>query len=86
MLFLLATTNEAVVDAAVRTTFPDDHIKIGPGQWVLSTNESLTAQDTWNRLVGTTTPSGIIVSFVGYYGRADSRVWEWIAAKRNAQK
>ena len=86
MLFLLAAKNEADFDSAVQSAFPDAHIKIGPGQWVLATDDSLTAQDAWNRIVGTTTPSGIIVSFIGYYGRANSSVWEWIAAKRNAQQ
>ena len=85
MLFLLIVENEAAFDDAIRSIFPEDHIKIGQGQWFLSTDDSSTAQDVWNRIVGTGTSSGIIVSFIGYYGRANSRVWEWIAAKRNVQ-
>ena len=85
MLFLLIVENEAEFEDAIRAAFPEDHIKIGYGQWFLSTNDSSTARDVWNRLEGTGTPSGVIVSFVGYYGRANSSVWEWIAAKRNAQ-
>ena len=85
MLFLLIVQNEAEFNDAIRDTFPNDHMKIGHGQWLLSTDNSFTAQDVWNRIVSTSTPSGIVVSFIGYYGRANSSVWEWIAAKRNAQ-
>ena len=86
MLFLLAAESEADFANAVAATFPDNNIRIGPGQWVLSTNDSRTSQDVWISLVGTNTPTGIIVSFTGYYGLASSNVWEWIAAKRSAQK
>ena len=85
MLFLLTVEDEAEFHAAILSVFPNDHIKIGQGQWFLSTDDRSTSQDVWKRIVGTKTPSGIIVSFSGYYGRANSSVWEWIAAKRNAQ-
>ena len=85
MLFLLTVEDEAEFDDAIRSLFPNDHIEIRQGQWFLSTDDRSTSQDVWNRIVGTKTPSGIIVSFSGYYGRANSSVWEWIASKRNAQ-
>ena len=86
MLFLLTVKNEADFEGSIQSSFPNEYIEIGRGQWILSTDDNITAQDAWNRIVGTSTPRGIIVSFIGYYGRANSRVWEWIAAKRNTQK
>ena len=86
MLFLLTTKEPESFDGPVQSVFPADHIEIGHGQWLLSADNSFTAEEVWKLLVGTTTPSGVIVSFTGYYGRASSSVWEWIAARRDARK
>ena len=86
MLFLLTTKDPEAFADSIQSVFPTDHIEIGPGQWILSTQDNFTAEEAWKLLVGTTTPSGVIVSFSGYYGRASSSVWEWIATRRDARK
>jgi hypothetical protein len=84
MLFALMAKNDAVIDPLVKAQFADNHIKVGPGQWILSSDGNPTSKEVWDRLVGEATPTGIIVAVSGYYGRADTSVWEWVASKRNA--
>ena len=87
MLFMLRAKNSADLEGAIASNYPNDHIQVHPGTWLISTEEGQTARAVWERLVGQDTkPTGIVVSFVGYYGRESSDIWEWIAAKRNAQK
>jgi hypothetical protein len=86
MLFLLVAKDEHDFDAAVATHYPEDHFKFGPGQWVISTADTPTSKDVWDRLAGTSSSTGILVAFSGYYGRQSNALWEWIAAKRIAQK
>lgn len=86
MLFLLVAERPADFTTSLVAHFPNEHIEVQPGTWIISTPDSSTSQEVWDRLVGKGAPSGIIVSFVGYYGRKNSQIWEWIAAKRNVQK
>ena len=80
MLFLVVAKNPADLENAVATTFPNEHIQVYPGVWIISTDDSQTSKEIWERLVGTRSPTGLIVSFVGYFGRESSNIWEWIAA------
>ncbi len=62
--------------------FPDSHIEIRPGQWFIA--GSGTAIEISNKLQitpGAESGSAVIVAVSGYYGRASSQVWEWVAAK-----
>lgn len=85
MLFLLVAKNEADFATRVESAFPNNTYRFGPGQWVISTTDAPTSKDVWDRIVGATAPTGIIVAFNGYFGRHSNDLWEWIAAKRSAQ-
>ena len=85
MLFLLVGKNPADFETKIAIKFPGDYIQVHPGAWIISAEGSLTSKDVWDRIVGTETPTGIIVAFTGYYGRESSNIWEWVAAKRNGQ-
>ena len=62
--------------------FPQEHIQIRAGQWfVVGTG---TATDISNKLKITPsneTGPAVVVAVSGYYGRAGSQIWEWVAAK-----
>jgi hypothetical protein len=86
MLFMLVAKVETEFNAFVEQSFGGENsIQVGPGQWLIHTAEPTTAKDVWDRIVSGRAPSGLIVSFSGYYGRLPSAVWEWIAAKRASQ-
>ena len=66
---------------ALERLIPHDFLKVGPGQWLAS--YAGTAKDLSDALGVTQGHVGtaIIIAAAGYYGRADSHVWEWINAK-----
>jgi|HubBroStandDraft_4_1064222.scaffolds.fasta_scaffold356216_2 hypothetical protein len=65
----------------VEKAFPHDSLRVGPGQWLVSC--AGTARELSDALGVTQGPAGpaIIIAAAGYYGRADSSVWEWINSK-----
>ena len=81
-LFAVMTPGEHVgLQAALNTHFANDHLKVGPGQYlvaakttVIELSNTLGISDGQNGL-------GIIVSISAYYGRANQNVWEWMSVK-----
>lgn len=68
----------------VEDAFPHDSLKVGPGQWLVA--YAGTAKELSEALgvtQGKTSPA-IIIAAAGYYGRADSSVWEWINSRLSA--
>lgn len=75
---LLPYANPTVI-ASIEEKFPDpNHFKINSTQWVVSGKG--TAQKI-SDLLGTTENGGVVLSFSGYWGRADANLWEWMKAK-----
>ena len=67
---------------AIASKFPEDNIQVRPGQWFLSgVGTTKDVSDKLGITVGGTSGSAAVVAVSGYYGRASSQVWEWIAAK-----
>ena len=79
---VLGDPGNGVLADAVAATFPGDYIEIRPGQWfVASTGTAKEISDKLGVTPGTAVGSAIVVSASGYYGRANSQIWEWVAAK-----
>ena len=68
----------------IASTFPDAHLSVGVGQWLLIGPSTMTTQELSAKL-GLVEPeaasNAIIVSVSSYFGRAPLNVWEWLAAK-----
>jgi hypothetical protein len=82
-IFAVFRVNDpAKMESAVHGAFPNDHIKIGDGEWLVSAVG--TAREVSDRLKvtppGETGPA-IIFSMANYFGRAPTEVWDWIKAK-----
>ena len=67
--------------SAILAKYPSAFMQIAPGQWLVSA-KAATAQDISNQLgiSDGTNGSGIVFAISGYYGRAVTNIWEWIAA------
>lgn len=78
---IMAPSDDPRLAAAIQGQYPADHLKVGPGQWIIA--DSGTSKDVSDKLGITTgtVGSAIIVSFSGYYGRASTNIWEWIASR-----
>jgi hypothetical protein len=78
--------NPAAITAAMELYFSNDHIKVSDTVYFVA-GRGMTAQDVSDKLGITEGGNGsaIVVTVTGYYGRASTNVWEWIAAKVNQQ-
>jgi hypothetical protein len=69
------------IEAALKEVFPNDHLQVGPGQWLVSAIG--TAKDVSDRLRISDGSRGaaMIFSMGNYFGRAPTDIWDWIKAK-----
>jgi hypothetical protein len=80
---VMADPENVTLPKILAEVFPNDHIQIRPGQrFVAGTG---TARELSDKLKITGEPSvsgpAIVTAVSGYYGRASSQIWEWVAAK-----
>ena len=80
-LVLALSDSDEKVDAAVARKFPDDSYKIEPGKWMVGGGLTTTSQ-VYAALDLGEAGSHLILSIMGYYGRAQPDLWEWLAAQR----
>jgi hypothetical protein len=81
-LFAIMSPAEAApLIEALKTHYPDSHLKVGPGQWLVAGVG--TAVDVSNKLGISTGASGLALVLLigGYYGLASNNIWEWMATK-----
>ena|ERR1039457_4790413 len=88
-LFLVVAIGSSApdIDAAMREVYPTESYQIEDGKWVVNA-DSVTSKQVSDKLGITDKPvspeatvRAIVVSVGGYYGRAQTDLWEWIAAK-----
>ncbi len=87
---ILLPTPEPKVVNAIKAAYPNDHLPINEYQWLVSATG--TAIDVSAKL-GIFDPkspgaapigNAVIFSTNGYFGRAQTNIWEWIKAKLEA--
>ena len=79
---VLADPQNLVLEQALTSAFPSDHIQIRPGQWfVVAPGTAREISDRLGVTPGTTSGAAVIVAVSGYYGRASTELWEWVKAK-----
>jgi hypothetical protein len=79
---VMADPSNQALPVALVQNFPTDHIQIRPGQWfVVGAGTAKDISDKLKITPNNETGPAVIVAVSGYYGRASSQVWEWVAAK-----
>lgn len=80
--FVVTGRDEERLAPAIAEAYPDDHIKVWDGLWLVS-DDGATAQQVCQKLGATEGQRGsvIVTSINGYYGYAPKNVWEWLAVK-----
>ena len=87
MYAILGQSNLDVLDVAISTTYPNDHLKLStPGQWLVWAPG--TARELCDQLGISDGKSGtaVVVSFTSYYGRASNPIWEWVASRLGSKR
>jgi hypothetical protein len=78
---IMAPADSVILIDALKTHYPDNHLKVGPGQWLVAGFG--TAVDVSNKLgiSGGTMGVALVCLIGGYYGLASNNIWEWMATK-----
>jgi hypothetical protein len=87
LFVVFAVSDAEPVEKRLQTIAPWLYLNVGPGEWLVVAPLATTTKELSERIgLGLTEPisSGIIVRAEGYFGRASSSVWEWIATKTGA--
>jgi hypothetical protein len=84
---VFAVTNPEAVEQRLQGIAPWLSLNVGTGEWLVIAPSATTTKELCERIgLGISAPvtSGIVVRAEGYFGRASSSIWEWIATKTGA--
>jgi hypothetical protein len=87
LFVILAVTDAPAVEQRLQAIAPWLHLNVGVGEWLVVAPSATTSKEVCERIgIGISEPvsSGIAVRAEGYFGRASSSIWEWIATKTGA--
>jgi len=78
---LLPEENPKLV-AAIEEKF-SDHYQVTPTQWIISVKGTAKQISDTLGVSGKEPPTGeaVILTIAGYWGRADTNLWEWMKVK-----
>lgn len=78
---IFRVSNPTNVETALEREFPNDHFKLGSGEYLVSAVGS--AKDVSDKLGISDGPTGpaIVFRMLNYFGRASTEIWDWIKAK-----
>jgi hypothetical protein len=69
------------VKSALVETFPNDHLEVDIGQFLVSSNLSAEAISEKLKITDGINGNAIVFAMGSYYGRASTNIWDWIKAK-----
>jgi hypothetical protein len=89
---IVAVSDTSKMAGKLASAFPEVHLKIAEGQWLVVEESTTTTTEVSQklRIVDETIEGGvpadspgnaIILSISNYFGRAPANTWEWITAK-----
>ena len=87
LFVVFAVSNAEAVEKRLQAIAPWLYLNVGTGEWLVVAPSATTSKELCERVgLGVTEPvsSGIAVRAEGYFGRASSSIWEWIATKTGA--
>jgi hypothetical protein len=87
LFVIFAVSDVAAAEKRIQTIAPWLSLNVGPGAWLVIAPSGTTTKEISERIgLGSSDPigTGIVVRAEGYFGRAPSSTWEWIATKTGA--
>lgn len=78
---LFRVTDPQKVKLALSLNFPDDHLEVDIGQFLVSSNLSAESISEKLGITGGANGNAIVFAMGSYYGRASTNIWDWIKAK-----
>jgi hypothetical protein len=87
LFVVFAVTTPEAVESRLQGIAPWLYLNVGTGEWLVIAPNATTTKELSERIglgVVDAVSSGIVVRAEGYFGRAASSTWEWIATKSGA--
>jgi hypothetical protein len=87
LFVIFAVSDAEAVGKRLEAIAPWLFLNVGAGEWLVVAPPATTTKELSERIgLGVTDPAGrgIVVRAEGYFGRAASSTWEWIATKTGA--
>lgn len=84
---VFAVSDPDAVEKRLQTIAPWLYLNVGVASWLVVAPGATTTKELCDRIgLGNVDPigTGIAVRAEGYFGRAPSSIWEWIATKTGA--
>lgn len=78
---IVASGRNQKLAGKIAERFPEDHLKLGAGQWLISATGMTTRKISDELDISEGAPAVIVFATSGHYGRHYSDTWEWMASK-----
>jgi hypothetical protein len=78
---VLTPAENPQLEAVLGLQFPDNYLKIGPGQYLVAGKGTAIEVSNSLGITDGTNGTGIVLSTSSYYGRAGNNIWEWMRIK-----
>jgi hypothetical protein len=81
---IIAASKPEALLPNIEAEFPDSHLAVGVGQWLIVGPSTLTTQELAVKLkisVEDNVSAAIVLSVASYFGRTQLSTWEWLIAK-----
>jgi hypothetical protein len=88
LFVVFAVSDDEAMEKRLQSISPWLSLKVGAGAWLVIAPSATTTKELSERIgLGVSDPvgNGIVVRAEGYFGRAPSSTWEWIATKTGAE-
>jgi hypothetical protein len=74
---------DALLEKSVKEQFPNNYFEMGRNRWIVAGEGTARAISDKLGITGDnhTIGSSVVFGISGYFGRASSEMWEWIATK-----
>jgi hypothetical protein len=78
---IMAPSENQLLISELQRLFPGDHLKVGPGQWLLSAPRTAKEISDSLGISDGKTGTALVVSVGAYFGRAQADIWDWMNAR-----
>jgi len=82
---VIAPTDNSKLGPVIETQFANKQIQVWAGQWLISTEGTTQQISETLGINGGINGSGIVLSIVSYWGRANPGIWEWLKSQQESK-
>lgn len=77
----MAPSENQLLISELQRLFPGDHLKVGPGQWLVSAPRTAKEISDSLGISDGKTGTALVFTVGAYFGRAQADIWDWMNAR-----